>query len=166
MATYRIFKGFHFSTILCLTSKKNTLEYFTSIVFTEDMKYTIEGENQFDFNKLLGWKGKFFTPRFDTMMVGWRWNPLNDCFEVVPYWHIGSRAYDFDMNKLMQIKVGDMLHIKFSVVGKQAEITMICDTKEITDTRVFTKQYSRFWKINPWFGGDESAPKTIYFKFN
>jgi hypothetical protein len=165
MPKYKIYEGLHFSTLICLTNREPNFKHSFNFRFTEDMKYFIEGENQFDFNKLIGWKGKFFTPRWDTAMIGWRWNPLTDCFEVVPYWHVGSRAYDFDMSKMIQVKAGDFISVVFIMLSGIGRIEIAQGNTLVTDERIFSQKYGKFWKINPWFGGNESAPKTLTFNF-
>jgi hypothetical protein len=151
-----------------LTNKKNGFKDVSEIMVTEGMVYTIPDEDQYDFNKLCGWKGNYFRPRFNTAMVGWRWNPIKNCFEFVPYFHLGSSAYVFDVERMVNAKVGDILRITYEVIYKSVSVKIenLTTNTQVVELKVFTKEHSRFWKINPWFGGQKTAPKDFIFQFD
>lgn len=61
--------------------------------FTEDSKYNHGNENQLDFNKLIGRKKCLVRPHRNSDMVGWRYNPDKDQFELLAYRHINNEVF-------------------------------------------------------------------------
>ena len=157
----RHFKKLHLSLPFKIKSFKPPLTQTVKFKFTQDNKYLFNDENQYDFNKLFGYKGKYFKPRFNTVMVGWRYNPEMDKFQVLPYFHIGSKNYDFNMDQIINLNVNQECIATTTIIRKSVKMTLKTENQEITESRIFTEEYSRFWSVLPWFGGTYPSPKNM-----
>ena len=101
-------------------------------------------------------------------MVGWRYNPVNDCVEFVPYWHDenGGAHFDYEPLRIPFDKLGgNKLTIKINA------LTLFSLRKVHIVSRNFIKSWSlpqnaymgTGWMISPWFGGQQVAQKLIRF---
>jgi hypothetical protein len=168
MATYTILGGTHFGLppTTFFTTKKNSFTDNIEFQFTENNKYIFNNENQYDWNKLYGWKGEYFKPRFNTGMVGWRWNPQIQMFQIIPYFHIGSSAHTFDDAYIINVPVNTIAKAQIKIEGKAITITLECNNVVASHYQILSKEYSKFYKIIPWFGGQEKCPHTMKFQIN
>lgn len=155
------YKGLHNALPFYITAEKSPLIESFKFKFTEENKYIFKDENQMDFNKLLGYKGKYFTPRFNTVMVAWRYNPIIDKFQVLPYFHIGSKNYDFNELKIINLDVNEECISTIKIFGKSVYVTLKSTKSESSEVREFTENYDKFWFVLPWFGGNYAAPKKM-----
>ena len=76
------------------------------IKFTEDSKYDLKDEDQYDFNKIVGRGGLIVNSkgiRKTEQFLVWRYNIKEDVFEVTQYWR---KDYKFDYNRdLIKMRV-------------------------------------------------------------
>lgn len=122
----------------------------------------------YDWNKLCGLKALYFKPMFDTSMCGWRYDQFLNCFEVIPYWHIGSKEHTYDEKNVVRIPVDTEFTVEVRVISTEVYKQTIGVVKikyldELTESKVFSKYYPYFWVVNSWFGGQENAPNTMSF---
>lgn len=149
--------------LLGLAQKGRADRIHESFHFNEDAIYHI-GNDQGDWNKLMG-LGKY---RFDhqkaSVMVGWRWNPGAAYFEFIPYMHDEQgRVYKFWEQEPFQIRVDSNLDVSLSSTG----ITLASGKQRQT---YVVPSYAKFvsndlcFKITSWFGGNRVPNKrvTIY----
>jgi hypothetical protein len=161
------FKGQHLSIpsnfLFNVQNKDLPISQVFKFYFTEENKYSFDDADQYDWNKLLGFKGEFFQPMFDTVMVGWRYNKIEECFEVIPYFHLGSAEHHFDDRKIVKLKINETASCVINIIGQS--VTCTISTKDnaqvVSDDRWFSKKYNRFWRVGAWFGGQKCSPTKM-----
>jgi hypothetical protein len=166
MATYTILRGAHFSVppVAFFCSKRNPFADKIEFQFDESHKYLFpDNPNQYDWNKLYGWKGEYFKPMFNTGMVGWRWNPDINMFQIIPYFHVGSSAHTFSDAYIINVPINTTAKATFNSIGNSMTITLECNGVLSTHSVQLSKIYPKFYKIIPWFGGQEVAPHAMRF---
>jgi hypothetical protein len=163
---FTILKGWHaglsWPPITFFSTVKGTFQETWKFKFSEINKYSITDVTM-PWNKLLGYKGLYFTPMFDTVMVGWRWNNITNLFQCISYYHLGSSAHTYDEpGKVLDIPMDAECTATVTISnGKTATVALTCDGKTIIDSREFSKSYSKFYRITTWFGGKEASPKHM-----
>jgi len=136
-------------------------------VFTDQARYILPGVDQQDWNKLAGLSFNLFSNHVHSVMVGWRFNPEIDRFELGFYYHVdGNRVIrrDAEGSEVFAVSpVAGMLRVRFEVydfLGK-VETSIETDAGIVRDeVGIRTSRRSRV--INTWFGGNRSAPNDIY----
>jgi hypothetical protein len=103
---------------------------------------------------------------FNTGMIGWRWNPSINMFQIIPYFHVGSSLHSFDDNYIINVPTNVLCKGQIKVEGKEITIKLECNGILKSQSKLLSKNYSKFYKIIPWFGGQEKAPHTMYFLIN
>jgi hypothetical protein len=163
MTRFKHLKGTHLSIPSDIFFNIKTVKTPTAqrygFAFNEGNKYVIEGVDQLDFNKLLGLKGKILDPKFDTVMVGWRYRPDLDVFEVIPYFHLGSAEHHFDESKIVQLKAGEVCYATIVIQGRNVNLILQSENgSQSMDCRVFSGTYKKFGRVASWFGGNCNCP--------
>ena len=117
--------------------------------------------DQWDWNKLIGIKKNFFQPRKNSVMVGWRYNPVNDCVEFVPYWHDenGGAHFDYEPLCIPSNELDEPLRIIFRKSYVDIDNAHRGKGWGLPDNAYI----GTGWMINPWFGGQQKAQKKITF---
>lgn len=146
--------------------KKSMLSYMVN--FDDSCKYrTKETYNQSDINKLFGLSFGFHHE--NSARFGWRYNIKEDVIDVVAYiyrngdrvneWaesiHIGKVKTNTDYIFDLDISGGYYLFIIKSVDGKNILDSKLSKTGNLPPWGYY---------LNPYFGGDETAPHTMKIK--
>lgn len=155
MSNTIILKGFHNSIPPKFRySKQVDWVYEVSI----DSHSPIEGENQLDWNKLIGVKKEYFSPMSDSLMIAWR--DIQSGKEISFYKHINNKV---ERNSpLFVAQTGEKLLIKFKQVGSFIHCFLIYKDFVYTDKVEFNGGYL----INTWFGGQSTSPINYCFTVN
>lgn len=179
------FKGFHFSWFPWPKRLKRKNHTFTISIEDPAMwEYVfnplmvspafVTAVNQWDWNKLIGIKKNLFRPHKNSVMLGWRWNPIDNCLELCPYWHDENGGAHFDYEPLQIPKI-ELLHCKgIAVIFNQMrlvklppKISIIAKGKGIKRHKTWKLPQNAYigkgWMIAPWFGGQETAQKKMVF---
>jgi hypothetical protein len=110
------------------------------VIFTESCKYTLNSEDQLDWNKMAGFsRGKHHT---DSLRLVWRWNPSIQKIEV------GEYRYKNGERISSVIKTVDLYTTyKFTLMLHEGNYP--------------------WWgyKLFPYFGGNNPAPHDIHFQY-
>jgi hypothetical protein len=162
-------KGIHNSFPFLVKAFAAPLKMRFEFFMTEENIYTIEGENQYDWNKLTGLKALFFKPMYDTVMVGWLWHPEKQCFQFIPYFHLGGPAHKFDDRLIINALPNQKCVAEIEIKDNTNVIMTLTNTvtgQTVTDSRWFSKKYNRFWLINSWFGGQSTCTKNMTLNIN
>lgn len=124
------------------------------VTFTESCKYEHGDSDQWDWNKAIGVKQKFFRPMYNSIMLGWRWHPGKQKIQVVPYTHNkGSVNFDFD---IVEVDIDEPIYFEVSENGIHYGIYDI----------PYTKPWKSKWAIINWFGGQKKTPHKLTIKIN
>ncbi len=191
-------KGRHWSWPLTIKRAKNNLHSFIISAEDADMwKYELENfrgysehkfvgialeywkkkfptSNQADWNKLCGIKKNFFQPRKNSTMIGWRYNPIDECVEFVPYWHDENGGAHFGYEPFaMDCKgIDDTSRISISISPLRHKINILsyrqmADSTEYVKSKTWELPQNAYtgkgWLILHWFGGQMKAQKDITF---
>lgn len=133
------------------------------VVFTEESKYLHNNVNQYDWNKLRGFysvQACIPASYADCGMIGWRWNPDIDSFQVTPYTH-------FDCNTRpkwedgINVALGDTFLVQIEATDKWRYWIEVEETHHFVHPR--NKDAKLFKQMNGYFGGDEKAPHKITY---
>lgn len=135
------------------------------VLFTEQSKYILDPTDQKDLNKGYGISGNLTNNHDISIMLGWRYNPQTDLFELTPYAHNGSlskRIWPSD-NKhnpkiLKTVPVGEPVTYYISKLGPTT-INFYFLGSELED--IFTVDFYKpipklLRQIDYWFGGNDS----------
>ena len=138
-----------------------------SATFTPNTTYDLGDADQFDWNKLTGIAFTPLEPDRDSAMVGWRYNLQTQMFEIAPFYNV---------NKVRILPNENPLSPGYEVIAVPADqaFTYTVDYTGVTisygDRTVF-KPYPEgltpnVWtaaRVSGWFGGNESAPRTVSY---
>lgn len=125
--------------------------------FDETVRYDLGNKNQEDINKLMGFSDCNSLHHENSVRFGWRYSVEKDLVEifsyaytsgVVSYYHMGDVAIDETAYYQIQI-VDDKFYLLLN-----GEIEQEVDRGATCDTGLYYKLY-------PYFGGDETAPHDI-----
>lgn len=120
-----------------------------SVIFLPSCRYNHGNNDQKDWNKLLGVKKRFFSPRENSILIGWRYNTDTDEVELIPYIHYKGAV------------IKDYVPVKVKV-GIITDISIDEDLVKIKD-RYFDvpRDWKKGWYVNSWFGGQKKSPHDI-----
>ena len=132
-------------------------------------------QDQRDWNKLIGLSYNLVSNHVNTAMVGWRWNSLNDVFELNAYFHIDeNRIYTAPIAHVeTEQNFKTWVHrIEDSEKGfSQVEIIIVTEADPIKGFDSVSASYTAEFKtknlpeitrkIATWFGGNQTAPNDI-----
>lgn len=161
--TIRHYKGLHYS--FPPRFKRWGGDFFYKQEFhMKDIQYVHEPDedsDQEDWNKLTGVKDHYFQPRRDTLMVGWRWNPVTEKCEFNFYRHEdwGTERGPVEL----ECPEGDTIVITMwrNSLYTDNEIVMQMWLKsDPTNVRVTSIDIdSAVFLVNTYFGGDRTPNK-------
>jgi hypothetical protein len=157
---YIIKKGDHFSsprTPKALVRQVNGQVKFTAA------NYNLDGGDQFDWNKLTGISFNPLNPSRDAVMIGWRWNNLTNKIQLGAYFNVkGQNIYpELNMSPIMEVSQTEL--VTFKIDYNQVVITSTIQNKSITIPvpQGMFKSWLTSFRIQPYFGGNRSAPNYI-----
>lgn len=158
MNSFKHLKGFHIS--YPFTPKFLIREVSGCYMFSHESRYILDDNNdQYDWNKLAGISFTPVTPNKNAIMVGWRYNPKYDAFEVSPYFNVNFGKIMAETNQIVRVNPGELFYITINY--RSVKINGL-----ITDVPLNLKpNYWTSMKVMPWFGGNRTAPKdlTVYY---
>jgi hypothetical protein len=172
MKRITIKKGKHLSNQLTGFHLMNTGLKF-EVMFTEDSKYLLEGEDQYDWNKLYGCSWGFFPlvksymMHYNSSRFGCRYNLELNSYEVTPYYYInGKRHFHknvigvLDLNKVYTFEIIPWFDkVVYNVIEKETG-NSILHFESMENINI----YHGF--IAPgYFGGNKTAPKDVSYLF-
>lgn len=132
--------------------------------FTDSCKYVFNDEDQYDWNKLTGLSFNLLDARQDSIMCGWRYNPINDMFELCSYYHVNG-SFNPPSTPLISVKSGEVFEVSFifDKVNKEATIQIKTEESIVSNKTPFDK-FGINRTINTWFGGTKPAPHSMQIK--
>ena len=160
-----VYKGTHFTI-------PNNFGFFIqkvsgSATFTPNTTYDLGDSDQYDWNKLTGIAFTPLEPDRDSAMVGWRYNLVDQVFEIAPFYNV---------NKVRILPNENPLSPGYEVIQVPADqtFTYTVDYTGVTISyggRTVFKPYPEgltpnVWtaaRVSGWFGGNEAAPRTVSY---
>ncbi len=154
-----IFKGFHFSL------PRQWLPFVQHVsgnaTFTENSKYDLTNEDQYDWNKLTGITFTPLQPDNNAIMVAWRYNLTTQMFEIGPYYNKDLARIMPTPSEIISVPVGEQFNFNVDYNGitlTYADKTVYKPLPEGLTPNVWTSV-----RISSWFGGTSFAPKTVSY---
>jgi len=129
--------------------------FILHVKFDKSCFYDHGNNDQKDWNKLWGYKTKYFKPMYNSFMVGWRANNVTGRIEINAY---GHNKGDRQMSQVLQECFPNQWY--------ELDITVHADkvvfkTDEHVTREVKGNYRGKKYRINPWFGGNLPAPKYM-----
>lgn len=182
-------RGTHFNLFSWLRFRKDQVSF--KVKFNENSRYTINSEDQGDYNKVIGLNPRFMrSSLLDSAMVAWRYLPAEDKIELNLYWHDSSTRSEANPNGMHWNSFGHdepfLVPIGLEVLGnismerKQNDFVAWLEAHfpdgKVRRIFMFTEHKSlpKSWicrVINAWFGGNRTPNKNVCYdlkilKFN
>lgn len=153
---YTIREGTHMSSQRMTWQTSNRLSF--DAVFLESCKYTTQDPvNQQDINKLYGFSDCNDNHQKNSARFGWRW--YNDTIEVFGYvYNDGERDFEY----INSVATGDKHHYDLTMSADKYIFQL--DTVIVEMDRTANCESGFYYKLFPYFGGDETAPHEIKIK--
>lgn len=153
---YTVKKNNHFSSI---PNKYFVNQVFGSAVFTEESKYLLNPVDQQDWNKLAGITYGL-NPHQNTSLIGWRWNPALNLFQVAPYFNNRGSNVQPEQREILNIPAEQ--EFTFNIIKGAVNIY---DSNLNTAKRVFKycgiKTSFLSYRVQHYFGGNQAAPSDV-----
>lgn len=142
------------------------------IVFGDNCNYNLDGSpdtmegDDFDTNKLIGFGflnfNKFPPHHYESVRVGWEWNPGTLCIDLYAYWYDRGERKE---NYLLSVRRGLPLEVIMSASYDYYNITIIYnyspEKKTVNYPIKRTKHYPISYLLGPYFGGNRKAPHNM-----
>lgn len=136
MKKYTIKKGNHRSGWFFKILKKPKVMKVT-FMFDETAIYNLNNNDQFDWNKLLGFSRGFH--QNNSIRIAWRWNTVKQVVELTKYEYVNGKRIMHE--PLWEVKINEIATIVFNI-----------------SDRKFCKWG---YLLYPYFGGNQKAPHDI-----
>ena len=150
--SYEIKKGEHESVKKFSTLTSDKLSF--DCKFDPSAIYDLGGDNQQDLNKLFGFSECNDFHQDNSARFGWRW--YNDAIEIFAY------VYNEGVRNVEPIKsVQPNEKHSYSIEIKRDTYIFIVDNTEVIMTRTNGCDVGLYYRLFPFFGGDEVAPHDI-----
>ena len=91
-----------------------------------------------------------------SIRFGWRW--LNGNLEILWFRHLNG-VFDFDV--ITTVELNEVNYLELDITNSKYILKVNGEVKHLT--RCCTGEYKRYY-LNPYFGGDETAPHDIKIK--
>lgn len=134
-------------------------------LLTEKSIYLLDGcVHQMAYNKLTGLSRSQLMNKTYSVMIGWRWNPISEKFDLCAHYHWRGCGGKFKQYYLTSVEVSEWFDVE---IGQSGDHWFV----RTNDIEKFIKKsdpdenFERFWIIPPWFGGRSPAPKDIEYKY-
>lgn len=139
---------------------------FATVTFDSSCIYTLDGGNQQDWNKLIGFgfvgskNQNIYTPphRVDGVRIGWRWNPASQRIELGSYVY---KAGVLQAKMLKDVKINEPIDVSIKVDYKRKVYTVM-DIEEIP----YEHDKSIVMRTGVYFGGQEVAPHDMRIRIS
>ena len=154
---YTIKEGKHISTPIKLElTKSNVLK--GSFYFTKYSKYNLHSVDQLDWNKLTGFKYDLGYPD-RSVMIGWRYDTLNNVFQVAPYFNNNGNINPLD-SEIINISENEI--VLFQITHKDNTAGVYLSGKNSYSYKEICLESGNLKSIvNPYFGGNRKATNEI-----
>lgn len=166
----KVRKGRHWSFPPTIKRVKGLVVY--DITFDESAMYKIEGIDRLDWNKLIGIKANFFSPRKNSLMIAWRANAEKKQLELTFYYHGDDGEPQFEDVALFTIPYED--------IGKPIRVTFwrnkhtVNATIQTMDGETSISRYKiipklrgskGWWMFMHWMGGTTPAVQDVIINY-
>ena len=150
---YFILKGWHFSILWFPRIYIDKQDYNWTVQFDESCKYDHGTPDQLDWNKLVG-ISNHLNPRKNSFRFVWRYNVFLDMFQIGTYL---EKDGVFTARAFYNVKSDVPVNLKLKCYYTYAVVEINDITQQTVD---FQKEYVTL-RLNPYFGGNKTAPHKM-----
>jgi hypothetical protein len=152
--TYTIPAGEHFVLQNSYPKLDSAILHF-DLTFDSSAIYTsVLPENQFDWNKVIGFSDCSTHHHQNSLRLGWRWNPTIG-IQLATYKYVnGVRSFQI----VDTVQVFDTVNVFLEKMGSTYHTRI--NSKVVIEPRGCS-EINESYLLLPYFGGDETAPDTI-----
>jgi hypothetical protein len=157
--TYTIDKGDHNSTPATVKIYNKDCEISGKFYFNYNSIYNLNSVDQFDWNKLVGYKLDLNNVPSHAAMIGWRYNTDYHTFQICPYFNNNGIVFPNE-SEIIDINVFEPVNFYIQHKGENGTIKLWNKDFKIEKT-VKLKKAGLFSRVHPWFGGNQEAPNKV-----
>lgn len=141
--------------------------------FTPASRYNLPYPDIRDYNKLTGAASVRFLQwdaRKNSLLVGWRYDPGTDLFELTPYLHVNREPYNVETEPPPGVDDWGDWPV-YVGVNEEFETFLNWETSGALSLTLITDEHTHFFtypfnadhirEVNAWFGGNQKAPIPI-----
>ena len=151
---YFINKGQHYSAQSAQVVL-NTPSIKCDVIFDSSAIYqNIEANNQLDVNKLIGYSDCGAGHHENSARLGWNWNGSQ--IVIYAYAYSGTQRIILPIDS---VKIGKAFYCSIEAIEGNYHFAVA--DKKVTIQRFCNNYTGTFFKLFPYFGGDETAPHDI-----
>ncbi|KYG80222.1 hypothetical protein [Roseivirga echinicomitans] len=142
------------------TLKSDVLDFTAR--FDESVRYDLGNRNQDDINKLFGFSDCNSLHHENSVRFGWRYSLVKDMVEIFSYAYTNGVVGYHHMG---DIAIRETAHYQIQIVGDKFYLLLNGEMKQEVE-RGTNCEVGLYYKLYPYFGGDEPAPHdiSIYIK--
>lgn len=136
------------------TLKSNRLVFTAR--FDETARYDLVTQDQHDINKLMGFAEANSLHQENSARLGWRYSVENDNVEIFSYiYRDGQRSF----NKISEVDLNETIEYQINLFEDEYEF--VVNGFSFREHRDIDQQVGVYYRLFPYFGGDEVAPHDI-----
>ena len=160
---FTIREGFHRSLPMRPVRLNRTLLSLSFCVKDpSSMEYSFDDDDQYDWNKLIGFTYYFMTTHKESVRLAWRWSRERNIVEIGAYVYsngvrIMEHFADFNPNSMAWLVIKD--------IGNRYALSFNENYIEVPKQSVCPVESSNIWLCRPYFGGNKRSPNKIRFNF-
>ncbi len=136
------------------TLKSNRLVFTAR--FDETAKYDLATQDQHDINKLMGFSEANSLHQENSARLGWRYNIEYDNIEIFSYIY---RDGEMSFNKISEVDLNETIEYQINLFEDEYEF--VVNGFSFRELRDIDQQVGVYYRLFPYFGGDEVAPHDI-----
>lgn len=148
----KIVNGMSFDKIRTL--KSNRLVFTAR--FDETARYDLATQDQHDINKLMGFAEANSLHQENSARLGWRYNIEHENVEIFSYIY---RDGEMSFNKISEVDLNETIEYQINLFEDEYEF--VVNGFSFREYRDIDKQVGVYYRLFPYFGGDEVAPHDI-----
>jgi hypothetical protein len=150
---YSIKKGKHYSRPIRLGFWWGRDRFQWHVLFLPDCRYSIEGEDMADINKLIG-VGYLPSHHKNSARFGWRYDSDKDKIELFAYCYVsGVRIYQY----MCDISIGSRTRISLTIEDNK----YVFEVGNFETSVLHNNKHKFQYLLRPYFGGNKTAPHNI-----
>jgi hypothetical protein len=155
---FHINKGRHRARPLRFGIWRNRKVFGWKVVFANNCRYELPGNDQLDTNKLVG-VGYLFHHK-DSARFGWRYLPDKGKMELLAYCYDKGRRI---IESVALCDVGQLYRLKLSITANEYVFTVIDSPGKILGQTILAKRHNKKfqYRLGLFFGGNRTAPQQM-----
>jgi hypothetical protein len=137
----------------------NRKAFAWKVVFANNCRYELPGDDQYDTNKLIG-IGYLFHHHKDSARFGWRYIPQSGKMEIVAYCYVAGKRI---IESVALCEVGQLYRLKLNITRNEYRFTVLDSPGKILGQTIIAKRHGKNlqYRLGLFFGGNRTAPNHM-----